>query len=99
MSIRCSTTEVGSKQEAVPCPRHHRLSRHTIPLESVSLTMTKIPFIADLEGLCSRSGHHKPGREVRLGWREVVAAIRFLLLEGWLGSRRAVSRKSQSANS
>jgi hypothetical protein len=78
MSVDLSAYDVRRRKygkKPIPCPQHHHLSPHTTPLESVSLTMAKIPFIADLEGLCSRSGHHEPGSEDRLGWKELAVAI------------------------
>jgi hypothetical protein len=72
----------GVDKGAVPCPQHHRLSRRTIPLESVSHTMAKAPFIADLEGLCSRGGHHESGREDRLGWKRAGSSNQILFAQG-----------------
>jgi len=87
MSVDLSEYDVprwkyGVDNEAVPCPQHHHLSRRTISLELVSCTMAKIPFIADLEGLCSRSGHYESGREDRLGVEMARSSNRILLLKG-----------------
>jgi hypothetical protein len=87
MSVDLSAYDVprrkyGVDNEAVPCPQHHHLSRRTISLESVSRTMAKVPFIADLEGLCSRSGHHESGREDRLGVERARSSNQILLLKG-----------------